>query len=325
MPNKTEKSIKKNKRRNSRFKRGMKKIFITITTVLSIIVLFNVTKTLEDLFGSKDIENAKVEYYVNIADKVSDGKAQVSWKDLLAIESVKNDGDLSEVRKNDSLKIGERFLIKDKDEEGKTIYKVKKLDNVLNELNFTEVQKEEVHQNISDLEYVFLGKKLDKNDYRVLFIKQMEDAAVENYYEYGILPSITISQAILESGWGNSVLTEKSNNLFGIKADKRWNGDKFGIETTENYNDKIVANFRSYSSLKDSVRDYGKFLTENSRYTKHGLFESKLYTDQAQSLEDAGYSTKINERGEKIYADMLIEVIKNYNLQIIDNKVMEEE
>lgn len=211
----------------------MKKIFITITTILSIIVLFNVTKTLEDLFGSKNIGNSKVEYYVNIADKVSDGKAQVSWKDILAIESVKNDGDLSEVRKNDSIKIGERFLVKDKDEEGKAIYKVKKLDNVLNELNFTEVQKEEVHQNISDLEYVFLGKTLDKNDYRVLFIKQMEDAAIENYYEYGILPSITISQAILESGWGNSVLTKKSNNLFGIKADKRWNGDKFGIETTE--------------------------------------------------------------------------------------------
>jgi len=112
MPNKTEKSIKKNKRRNSRFKRGIKTIFITITTILSIIVLFNVTKTLEELFGSKNIEDSKVEYYVNIADKVSDGKAQVSWKDILAIESVKNDGDLSEVRKNDSIKIGEKFLIK---------------------------------------------------------------------------------------------------------------------------------------------------------------------------------------------------------------------
>ena len=190
-------------------------------------------------------------------------------------------------------------------------------------MQFNDVQKEEVKQSITDLEYVFLGKTLSENDYRILFIKDMEDAAIQNYYEYGILPSITISQAILESGWGNSALTKKSNNLFGIKADNRWNGEKVGIETTENYDDKIVANFRSYRSLKESVRDYGKFLTDNSRYRKHGLFNSNFYVDQAQALEDAGYSTKINENGEKIYADMLIGVIKNYNLQLIDNKVME--
>nr|WP_312213655.1 glucosaminidase domain-containing protein [Clostridioides sp.] len=323
MATKTDKSIKRNKRRNSGFKRGMKKIFITFATVLSIIVLFNVTKTLEDIFGRKNIENSKIEYYVNIADEVSESKAQVSWKDILAIESVKNDGDLSEVRKSESIKIGEKFLVKDKDKSGNTSYKVKKLDDVLNELQFNDVQKEEVKQSITDLEYVFLGKTLSENDYRILFIKDMEDAAIQNYYEYGILPSITISQAILESGWGNSALTKKSNNLFGIKADNRWNGEKVGIETTENYDDKIVANFRSYRSLKESVRDYGKFLTDNSRYRKHGLFNSNFYVDQAQALEDAGYSTKINENGEKIYADMLIGVIKNYNLQLIDNKVME--
>nr|SUY22553.1 mannosyl-glycoprotein endo-beta-N-acetylglucosamidase [Clostridioides difficile] len=43
-------------------------------------------------------------------------------------------------------------------------------------------------------------------------------------------PSITIGQAILESGWGNSKLTKQSNNLFGIKADKAWKGKSVEIQ-----------------------------------------------------------------------------------------------
>ena len=32
------------------------------------------------------------------------------------------------------------------------------------------------------------------------------------------------------------------------------------------------------------------------------LFKAKHYTTQAQALEDAGYATKKNEKGELIYA-----------------------
>ena len=40
----------------------------------------------------------------------------------------------------------------------------------------------------------------------------------------GVLASLTIAQAILESGWGKSGLTVKGNALFGIKAGKSWSG-----------------------------------------------------------------------------------------------------
>lgn len=322
MANKTEKTIKKNKKKNSKLKNGSKKVFITVVTVFSVIILFNVTKNLEDLFGKRDIEDSKIEYYTDIADEVSEGKVQVSWKDVLAIEAVIRDDDLSEVRKNDSIKIAEKFIYKNKDSEEGSEYRIKKLDEVLDDMNLDDTEKEDVNKKISDLKNVYKGKKLDNSDYRIAFINKMEDAAIQNYNKYGILPSITISQAILESGWGSSKLTIDSNNLFGIKADSRWQGDKVGVETMENYNDKIVANFRSYSSLAESIHDYGKFLDDNGRYRKHGLFDTRFYKSQAQSLEDAGYSTKLNENGEKIYADMLIEVIQNYNLQLIDNKVM---
>lgn len=153
---------------------------------------------------------------------------------------------------------------------------------------------------------------------KMAFIENISEGAISNYNKYGILPSITMAQAILESGWGNSELAVTHNNLFGIKADLRWNGAVATIVTSENYNDSTVANFRKYDSINESIEDHGKFLYENSRYAEYGLFDGKDYKDQAQALEDAGYSTVKNENGESIYADKLISLIEKYNLMQYD-------
>ena len=68
-------------------------------------------------------------------------------------------------------------------------------------------------------------------------LNQVYARSYENYKEYGILPSITIAQAILESGWGKSQLALHHNNLFGIKADYRWSGAIATMVTKENYSD----------------------------------------------------------------------------------------
>lgn len=153
---------------------------------------------------------------------------------------------------------------------------------------------------------------------KMAFIESISEGAISDYNKYGILPSITMAQAILESGWGNSELAVTHNNLFGIKADLRWNGAVATIVTNENYNDSTVANFRKYDSINESIEDHGKFLYENSRYAEYGLFDGKDYKDQAQALEDAGYSTVKNENGESIYADKLISLIEKYNLMQYD-------
>ena len=166
------------------------------------------------------------------------------------------------------------------------------------------------------------NQKVDSNTYidseKMSFIETISDGAISNYNKYGILPSITMAQAILESGWGNSELAVTHNNLFGIKADLRWNGAVATIATSENYNDSTIANFRKYDSINESIEDHGKFLYENSRYAEYGLFDGKTYKDQAQALEDAGYSTVKNENGEPIYADKLISLIEKYNLMQYD-------
>ena len=153
---------------------------------------------------------------------------------------------------------------------------------------------------------------------KIKFIEEVKDGAKYNYDKYGILPSITVAQAILESGWGKSKLSKDSNNIFGIKADSRLDGESIEVITSENYNDKVKSKFRKYNNITESIKDHGKFLYENKRYEENGLFNSKNYKKQAQALEDAGYSTKKDKYGKLIYADMLIYIIQKYNLNKLD-------
>jgi len=139
----------------------------------------------------------------------------------------------------------------------------------------------------------------------------------------GIFPETLISQAILESQGigvdgkyyvGGSKLSKEANNFFGIKANNRWKGKTYNIDTGEVLNDRKVvvnANFRVYNSVKDSIKDYIKFLQENPRY-KDAL-QSSDYSTQNKRLQSAGYATGLN------YADTLNSVIKPL-LPIIDNE-----
>lgn len=174
----------------------------------------------------------------------------------------------------------------------------------------------EENEEDSDNQEVYSNTYMDSE--KMEFIETISDGAISNYNKYGILPSITMAQAILESGWGNSELAVTHNNLFGIKADSRWNGAIATIATSENYNDSTIANFRKYDNINESIEDHGKFLYENSRYAEYGLFNGNDYKSQAQALEDAGYSTVQNENGIPIYADKLISVIEKYSLMQYD-------
>src|SRR3712207_8207946 len=64
-----------------------------------------------------------------------------------------------------------------------------------------------------------------------LFIEKVKDGAIAGWHEGRILPSVTIAQACLESGWGTSDLATKANNLFGIKAKQDWKGESYTVRT----------------------------------------------------------------------------------------------
>ena len=125
--------------------------------------------------------------------------------------------------------------------------------------------------------------------------------------EYGIPASIILSQAILESGAGQSKLAQKANNHFGIKCHNTWEGKTFIMD-----DDTKDECFRNYKSVKQSFNDHALFLTSRDRSAF--LFEYKItaYKKWAHGLKKAGYATNPE------YAYILIKIIENYNLNRFD-------
>lgn len=148
------------------------------------------------------------------------------------------------------------------------------------------------------------------------FINAVKEGAIVSQKKHGVLASITIAQAILESGWGKSKLSIECKNLFGVKAIGRWRGPKKSYPTYEYYSGrKTLINdyFRVYNSYAESIEDHELFLVNNSRYRQHGFFNAKDYIGQANALQRAGYATAPN------YAKQLIQLINQYNLNKYDN------
>lgn len=142
------------------------------------------------------------------------------------------------------------------------------------------------------------------------FIEVVCTGAVAAHKKYSILPSLTMAQAALESGWGKSAI---GNNLFGIKAFDDWKGKKKKVWTTEydsNGNSyKIEAWFRDYDSVDESLEDHAKVLS-TSRYQK--VREAKNYKEATQAVKDCGYATDPN------YPKLLNQIIEQYNLYNYD-------
>ena len=322
MGKKKIKHLGKKRRKNKSIGGFIKKTIILLGTFISLITFIYLDKHIKELYKGVNIEESAIEFYIDMADEIGNKEVQLSWQELMAIDMVKYEKDLTKIKKKDVIYIGKKFIKNEDNEQGDKVKKVKSFDKVIDELGFDKQQKNLAKKYLEELKGVSLsGDTLKNNDEKINFIKKVSELSYENYEKYNILPSITVGQAILESSWGESDLTKKSNNIFGIKADARWNGKVVKANTSENYNDKIVDAFRKYDSMKDSINDHGKFLSENKRYEESGLFKAKHYTTQAQALEDAGYATKKNEKGELIYADILIDLIKKYNLQLLDRKV----
>lgn len=143
------------------------------------------------------------------------------------------------------------------------------------------------------------------------FINSIKEGAVKAHAQYGICASLTIAQAILESGWGKSA---PGNNLFGIKWQEGCGYDKQLLTTTEYYNGvktTIQDYFRKYNSLADSIYDHAMFLVRNSRYKS--LLGIKDYKTACKLIQQCGYATAPN------YATSLIKIIEENRLYQYDN------
>lgn len=160
------------------------------------------------------------------------------------------------------------------------------------------------------------------------FINAVGPIARDDYRKTGVLASVTLAQAINESGWGKSGLTQSSNNMFGMKTSlsgnnwsgSAWDGRSYAeVKTTEEYNGKkviITAKFRKYSSVAQSIADHSAYLSNamnGSHRRYNGLTDTKNYSTQLTILQKGGYCTWSG------YVSELTTLIKKYNLTSWDN------
>jgi LysM repeat protein len=146
------------------------------------------------------------------------------------------------------------------------------------------------------------------------YIQRWQLLAIEEMNKSGIPASITMAQGCLESGNGNSELSKKSNNHFGIKCKKGWAGKKVYYD-----DDHKNECFRKYNTVEQSYADHTNFLLSNPRYAS--LFELKPtdYKGWAKGLKKAGYATAHD------YDKRLIRIIEENKLYRLDNKISYQE
>ena len=147
------------------------------------------------------------------------------------------------------------------------------------------------------------------------FLAQAIGPAQASQRETGVPASVTLAQAILESNWGTSALSQKANNFFGIKARER--GGTAGVvwmPTGEYLGGRYVViqePFRAYNNMLDSFLDHGRYLRDNRRYA-----EAMRHKDDpkafARLIHQAGYAT------DPAYSEKLIGLMDRLNLYAYD-------
>lgn len=148
------------------------------------------------------------------------------------------------------------------------------------------------------------------------YIEKYAEYAMEQMRRYGIPASVTLAQGICESASGQSELSRKGNNHFGIKATSSWiqNGGKYLVYTDDRPNEK----FCQYASVGDSYEHHSKFLKENKRYAALFKLSPDDYKGWTAGLQKAGYASS----GK--YASTLQSIIEANDLQKYDRMVMQE-
>lgn len=145
------------------------------------------------------------------------------------------------------------------------------------------------------------------------FFAKYAAAAIATCKGTGLLVSVTLAQAALESNWGESKLTKLGNNFGGIKASKSWTGKKLTFNTQEEEKGKlitIVAEFRAYPSAEAYFADRVLLFRTLSRYAS--LFAKDSYEAEAMLFTKTGYCTDTK------YGAKLISIIKAHGLTKYD-------
>lgn len=173
--------------------------------------------------------------------------------------------------------------------------------------------KSDVKKEVTTSNYTreIIERKPQLNIATLLYIDLYAGEAMAEMRKFKIPASIKLAQAIVESNSGKSDLSLKSNNHFGVKCHKGWEG-----ESVSHDDDSLGECFRKYNDPKLSFIDHSTFLTTRPRYNKLFTFKENDYVSWAYGLKEAGYAT------DKLYPIKLIKLIEDYELYQFDEQVL---
>ena len=197
---------------------------------------------------------------------------------------------------------------------------------------YTPIKKDEGYWNVKAIGN-YQGKKIESEEIPIRvylgeiygskpiiekdkFLELASGLAKKSWEKTGMSAALQTAQAILETGWGQSVPVDKysgqlSYNLFGIKGEGT--AGSVIINTSEVYNGKLYRvddKFRAYNNIEDGWADHKEFL-KKERYEP---FREVMhdYTQGVWAIKRAGYAT------DPQYALKLMQLIKQYDLQELD-------
>lgn len=147
------------------------------------------------------------------------------------------------------------------------------------------------------------------------FLKMAVPAAQAAQRKWGVPASVTIAQAILESGWGQSALARKANNFFGIKAVANADSGSYAEFPTSEFVDgrrvSEMAKFARYATPAASFEAHAVLLAMTTRYKPAMNFWCDPASFAAE-IQRCGYSTNPN------YAVGLMKLVDEFDLAQYD-------
>lgn len=165
---------------------------------------------------------------------------------------------------------------------------------------FSESEKKNAEKNRS-------SKRKKQDDY----VKRFALVAKAEMDKYGIPASITLAQGLIESNAGESKLSVRNNNHFGMKCfSKKCRKGHCSNFTDDSHKDF----FRKYKSSWESYRAHSHLLN-GKRYRHLKKLNPKDYKGWAKGLKKAGYAT------DKRYAEKLIHLIETLRLDKFDQTI----
>jgi flagellar protein FlgJ len=151
------------------------------------------------------------------------------------------------------------------------------------------------------------------------FLAASIPAAQQSQRDTRVPTSVTLAQAILESGWGRSSLSANDRNFFGMKCFNNAPGSYAAgchAYSTQECNaagvcSTTVATFRTYATSAASFTDHGMALKNLARYAAAFNYTNDPNQFVAE-VHKGGYAT------DPLYTTKLVNLMVKYNLYQYD-------